>query len=129
MNWKERRKLAYLMYEFDDVGLPHEYISCSDNELVEMTVKFFKTQSNLVYPAKSYFVAIVYAYYLQKHFSENFYTILDDERLLIDDKHFVPYSKSKSTYDRILKEIGCIEQYKSIKKTVQYFKQEFLIEG
>ena len=34
---------------------------------------------------------------------------------------------SKEVYDLVLQEIGDIWKYKSIEKTVDYFKQEFLI--
>ncbi|WP_312339119.1 hypothetical protein [Anaerospora hongkongensis] len=127
MTWQERRKLAYLMHDFDDVNLQIEYVICNNRELFDMVVKFFKTESQLVYPAKSYFVAIVYAHYLQKYFKEDFFKVLDDANLLSDDMYFVPYSINPAVYDKILEEIGDIEQYESIKKTLQYFKQEFLI--
>jgi hypothetical protein len=127
MTWKDRRKMAYLMYEFNDVGLPYEYGDYSNYELISMIVEFFRTESQLIYPAKSYFVAIVYAYYLQKYFNKDFYAVLDDEELLTDDLYFVPYNKNKYVYDKVIEQIGCIDQYESIQKTVQYFKQEFLI--
>lgn len=72
MTWKEKRKLSYLMNEFDDIDLSHEYVHCNDDELIEMIILFFKTESLLIYPAKSYFVAIVYAHCLHKYFNEDF---------------------------------------------------------
>ena len=123
-----RRKLAYLMQEFDDYNLPHRVIECTDDELVKMIVHFFRTESLLIYPAKSYFVAIVYAHCLEKYFNENFYSVLDEEDLLIDDEYFIPYSRKRQIYDRVLGQIGKIDGYDSIKKTVEYFKQEMLLE-
>lgn len=128
MIWKDIRKLAYLIHEFNDIDLPYRCIECTDDELVEMIIHFFKTESLLIYPAKSYFVAIVYAHCLEKYFNENFYTSLDDEELLIDDICFIPYSKHKNVYDRVLSEIGRIDSYSSIQKTIEYFKQEMLWE-
>jgi hypothetical protein len=128
MIWKERRKLSYLINEFDDIDLPHRHIDITDQELVKMIVHFFKTESLLIYPAKSYFVAIVYAYCLEKYFNENFYSVLDDPELLIDDMYFIPYSRHKYIYNRVLEQIGDIGQYDSINKTVEYFKQEILWE-
>ena len=128
MIWKERRKLSYLMNEFDDIDLPHRHIDITDQELVKMIVHFFKTESLLIYPAKSYFVAIVYAYCLEKYFNENFYSVLDDPELLIDDMYFIPYSRHRYIYNRVLEQIGDIGQYISIQKTVNYFKQEMLWE-
>jgi hypothetical protein len=115
------------MHEFNDVNLPYEHVSCTDEELIDTIVKFFKTKSELIYPAKSYFVAIVYAYYLQKYFSVEFDAALDDADLLPDDICFTPYSQSKHVYNEVLARIESIEYYESIQKTLQYFKQEFLI--
>lgn len=126
---KQKRKLAYLMTVFDDYALPYSRQFLSNTELIKQIVEFFKTESQLIYPAKSYFVAIVYAKCLEKYFNQNFLESLDDIELLPDDMDFVPYRKSKEVYDEVLKQIGDIWQYKSIEKTVNYFKQEFLIRG
>lgn len=126
---KQKRKLAYLINVFDDYALPHSRQNLSNNKLVEQIVEFFKTESKLIYPAKSYFVAIVYAKCLEKYFKQDFYQSLNDIELLPDDEYFIPYNKSKEIYDKVLREIGDIWQYKSIEKTVNYFKQEFLIRG
>jgi hypothetical protein len=128
MTWKEARKLSYLMYNFDDINLEHEYLNLSDEEIINITVNFFKSESKLIYPPKSYFVAIIYAHYISKYFNENFYELLDDEELLFDDKYFVIYSKKKYVYDEIISKIDNIEDYSSILPTLKYFNQEFLIE-
>lgn len=120
----DRRELAYLINEWDDKNLPH---TIRYDNLIQQVVNFFKTESKLVYPAKSYFVAIVYAKCLEKYFNIPFYEALDYKDLLVDDKFFVPYSKDKDTYDIILGKIGDIFQYISIEKTVNYFKQEFIV--
>lgn len=120
----DRRKLSYLLCEWDDKNLPH---TIRYDNLTQQVINFFKTESKLVYPAKSYFVAIVYAKCLEKYFNISFYEALDYNDLLFDDKFFVPYSKDKDTYDKIIHQIGDIFQYQSINKTLNYFKQEFLI--
>ena len=74
------------------------------------------------------FVAIVYAKCLEKYFAQDFYKSLDDPELLVDDKYFVQYSKDLETYDSILDNIGDILSYKSVEKTVKYFKKEFLVD-
>jgi hypothetical protein len=116
------------MNEFDDVDLQHTYIEGSDDYTANLIIRFFRVESLLVYPAKSYFVAIVYAYCLQKYFNEDFYTVLDDKELLPDDTYFIPYSSNKYIYDKVLGQIGDISKYTSIEKTVKYFKQEMLLE-
>lgn len=123
-DWRELRKLSYLMNEWDDVNLPQ---SEDYSNIVQQTIDFFKNGSELIQPAKSYFVAIVYAKCLEKYFGEEFYTALNYKDLLPDDKWFKPYSESKEIYDAILNEIGDVFSYISIDKTVSYFKKEFLI--
>lgn len=127
MNWRERRKLAYLYKEFNDYNLEHEFIDLSGDKLTDLVIEFFVRGSQLIFPAKSYFVAIVYAACLEKHFNIPFIEALSYDDLLIDDKYFVPYSSDKLTYDKIFAKIGDIWQYESIKPTVKYFEEEFLI--
>lgn len=121
---KAKRKLSYLLNIWDDVNLP--YIFNNDN-VEDQVVDFFLTESELIYPAKSYFVAIVYAKCLEKYFGGSFFEYLNDPELLPDDTYFKIYSQDKSTYDNIINRIGDIWQYPSICKTVNYFKKEFLI--
>lgn len=120
----QRRKLSYMINVWDDVSLP--YTIDYDN-IINNVIKFFETESELVYPAKSYFVAIVYSKCLEKYFNIPFYESLDYEDLLFDDKYFVKYSDNNDVYDKIIEKIGDIWQYKSIDKTVEYFKKEFLL--
>ena len=127
MDYKERRKLSYLINAFDDIGLDYIYIKQSKEDLIKLIIKFFNTKSLLIYPAKSYFVAIVYAKCIEKYFHINFYDALNDEELLPDDKYFKTYNESKDIYDKVLESIGDIYKYDSIDKTVKYFKQEYLI--
>ena len=128
MDYKERRKLSYLINAFDDIGLDYIYIKQSKEDLIKLIIKFFNTESLLIYPAKSYFVAIVYAKCIEKYFHINFYDALNDEELLPDDKYFKTYNESKDIYDKVLESIGDIYQYDSIDKTIKYFKQEYLID-
>lgn len=121
---KAKRKLSYLLNIWDDVNLL--YIFNNDN-VEDQVVNFFLTESELIYPAKSYFVAIVYAKCLEKYFGGSFFEYLNDPELLPDDTYFKIYSQDKSTYDNIINRIGDIWQYPSICKTVNYFKKEFLI--
>jgi hypothetical protein len=123
---KNRRKLSYLMNIWDDVNLPHKI---NYDNISEQVINFFNTESQLIYPAKSYFVAIVYAKCIEKWFNIPFYDSLNDIELLPDDKWFVPYYKDKKTYDEIICNINEIWEYSSINKTVDYFKKEFLING
>ncbi|MGN1394121.1 MAG: hypothetical protein ACI4V7_08875 [Succinivibrionaceae bacterium] len=124
----EKRQLSYLLHEWDDINLPY---TVNYKNIPNQVIKFFKTESKLVYPAKTIFVAIIYAKCLEEFFKVPFYEALDDDDLLPDDKYFkdYKYSKYKKEYDKILLKIGNIWQYDSILKTIYYFKKEFLIDG
>ena len=127
MDWKKIREISYLFNEFDDIDLPFVYIDMDKNVLIDTIVNFFKTESDLIYPAKSYFVAIIYAKAIEKYFHKNFYLTLDDNRLLPDDFYFKTYTESKEIYDSVLDKIDNVWQYPSINATLKYFYQEFLI--
>ena len=130
MDWKYRRKLSYLINDFNDTGLDYTVKKYgSDEELVNEIVDFFISGSKLIYPAKSYFVAIVYAKLLEKHFDENFYDSLDNKELLPDDYFFVPYNRNRNVYNAVLSRIGNPLEYKAAEKTKEYFYQEFLLDG
>ena len=125
--WKDRRRLAYLIYDFDDINLPYTYIEESKEDLINRIILFFQTESELIYPAKSFFVAIVYSKCIEKFFNINFYTVLNDKELLPDDHFFKTYSEASEIYDKVLEKITDIWEYKSINATLKYFYQEFLI--
>lgn len=130
MNWKNRRKLSYLYNDFDDINLPYTVRAYdSDEALIKEIVSFFINGSELIYPAKSYFVALVYAKMLEKYFGVDFYKALEDKELLPDDIFFVTYNNSREIYDSVLKIIGNPLNYESSEKTKQYFYQEFMING
>ena len=130
MDWKYRRKLSYLINDFNDTGLDYTVKKYgSDEELVNEIVDFFISGPKLIYPAKSYFVAIVYAKLLEEHFDENFYDCLSDKELLPDDYFFVPYNRNRNVYNAVLSIIGDPLEYKAAEKTKEYFYQEFLLYG
>ena len=130
MDWKYRRKLSYLINDFNDTGLDYTVKKySSDEELVKEIVDFFISGSKLIYPAKSYFVAIVYAKLLEEHFNENFYDCLNYKELLPDDYFFVPYNRNRNVYNAVLSKIGDPLEYKAAEKTKEYFYQEFLLDG
>ena len=130
MDWKYRRKLSYLINDFNDTGFDYTVKKySSDEELVNEIVDFFISGSKLIYPAKSYFVAIVYAKLLEEHFDENFYDCLSDKELLLDDYFFVPYNRNRNVYNAVLSKIGDPLEYKAAEKTKEYFYQEFLLDG
>lgn len=133
---RDRRELAYSYKEFDDVNLPRTVLnSATDSEVADQVIEFFVGGSDLTYPTKSYFVAIVYAYCILKYFKGYYNDITEPlrcEDLLTDDDFFVPYNeKSRNIYNKVLQwletERTPIEKYFSTEKTIKYFKEEFLL--
>lgn len=125
----QRRELAYTFKEFSDIDLPYVYYYNSEDELVEQVINFFLLGSELIYPAKSFFVALVYAdligiWYdlfrrpdsnqwflnwrdyngLKLCASEAASSFLCDKRLLPDDKFFEPMTpKNNHIYENIVR--------------------------
>ena len=129
VNWQEilkKRQYSYSINKWDDTDLAY-----SENWLyiVPTVIDFFTYSSSLIYPAKSFFVAIVYAKCLEKYFGGHYLQYLDKRDLLPDDKFFSTYSEAKQLYDSILMELpDNIFDLASTQKTINYFKKEFLIE-
>ncbi|MBL7557231.1 MAG: hypothetical protein JNM24_15500 [Bdellovibrionaceae bacterium] len=122
---------------FDDNLNSLTYILAEDpKDIIQHAVDYFqKPCSELIYPAKSYAVAIIYAHLLEKNFDDEFSSSLDDVDLFCgNDKFFVPYSSDKKTYDTILERIGYSNAFvlntelPQISKTVRYFQSEFQLE-
>lgn len=132
----KKRDLAYLFKEFDDINLARVVLnSVKDDEIADQVIDFFVEGSALVYPSKSYFVAIVYAACMLKYFPEHFKDIVEPLKcvdLLDNDDFFRPYiSRTVPIYNKVLqwleRERIEILDYASTMKTHNYFKEEFLI--
>ena len=133
---QEKRKLSYLFKEFDDTNLARIVLNfATDDEIADRVIGFFVEGSALVYPPKSYFVAIVYAACMLKYFPEHFKDIVEPLKcvdLLDNDDFFSPYmSKTAPIYNKVLqwleRERIEILDYASTEKTHNYFREEFLI--
>lgn len=127
LTWKERRTVAYLTQQFDDQDLPFRIEHSDDQQLAHQVLDFFANGSQLVYPAKYVFCAIVYAYFLHHYFGLNFRSCLENPDLMPDSPTILTYGQKPNVYDYVLQNMENVERYPSIQKTVQYFKQEFLI--
>lgn len=103
-----------------------------ENLISDIMLHFNSDPTNLIYPAKSYFVAVLYAKLLVEHFNADFYEVLDDPELLYgNDPHFIPYTEARPVYDTVLSKIGGIEKIDLTKGQCpdvhQYFLEEFLV--
>lgn len=76
-------------------------------ELVENALHYFREATfPLYYPAKSYAVAIIYAYKLNELYGIDIHeTLCDADLFLGQDSYFVPYAEDPETYEAILKRL------------------------
>ncbi|WP_127714887.1 hypothetical protein [Halobacteriovorax sp. HLS] len=137
--WHIRHKIFHQIFKDMDLGddLSKEIIieEHDEDSIVKRALQYPQIQTKeLYYPGKSFCVAIIYAKLLEKHFKEDFYDSLNDERLLYEnDPYFIPYNKAKSTYDRILSEFdwdlfeNLNKASENFNKTCEYFDKEFLL--
>jgi len=137
--WKIRQKIYHTMHQFEEFSDDLSKMKILENYdeffIVEKALEYPFIQSEfLYYPAKSYAVAITYAYLIEKEFSDKMLECLDDPELLFNnDPYFKKYSDDKKIYDEIISKFPfeilekmekCSEDYK---KTIEYFYKEFLL--
>lgn len=102
----------------------------------EFVTTYFQEQWELlIYPAKAFAVALVYAKLIEKHFGDNFFAVLDDPNLLIGDQYFYRYSDYPSIYDLAMAKLSAmrlwefeINRLSQVQSTVGYFKREFWLD-
>tara|TARA_B110001454_G_scaffold16145_2_gene14638 strand:- start:50917 stop:51330 length:414 start_codon:yes stop_codon:yes gene_type:complete len=104
-----------------------------DSNIAKSTVSYFRGKTTgLVYPAKSYFVGICYAKWIQQDFGDSFKDNLDDAELLFkNDPYFKRYSEAKDVYDQILSIVGLNfdESVGIIPVVRQYYLNEIQLKG
>lgn len=82
-------------------------ITMTDDVVADAVRHFYERVDRWIYPSKSYFVAICYAYWIHHDFGDDFYEILNDPLLLYgNDPYFVPYNEDRVTYDQIIEQLG-----------------------
>lgn len=135
-DYKVRQILYNKLNEFDDNLMGLDYLIIDDpNEIARVGADYFlKPMDLLIYPSKSFSVAIIYAHLLKEYFAEDFFNSLNSEDLFCgNDRFFIPYDSAKDIYDVILTKINYNSNFKlnfglfQIKKTVDYFKSEFSV--
>jgi|TARA_B000000565_G_scaffold255349_1_gene235721 hypothetical protein len=114
------------VYKDDLEGVP---INFRPDTVVEDALLHFNIKvHDWIYPAKSYFVAICYAKWIEKDFKEDFYTVLDDADLIPKDPYFRRYSQDKETYDAILKRLEFNEDKGMCPDVREYYHEEMLFD-
>lgn len=134
--WKFRQELFHRlnpvtpdMYGPDDIEMMK---STSSNNIIAVVSRYMQgwIPEKVIYPAKSYFVAIVYSRLLRDHFGENPYMVLNDSDLLHqNDPYFIPYEDAIHIYDAILDTFGWDFDLTlgEIPDVQNYFNEEFQI--
>ncbi len=138
----KEHKLKQLLFNrvgtYDDNLNQLNYTVVTDSkEIIDHAVDYFIVPCpELIYPSKSYAVAILYAHLLEIKFQDSFYESLNDPELFCgNDKFFVCYRDDQKIYDEILNRIGYGSNFilkldlPQIAKTVKYFEQEFSFDG
>ncbi len=103
-------------------------------EIVQNALYYFKGQHfPLIYPAKSYAVAVIYAYLLFKEYGIPIRdSLMDDDLFLGQDEYFVPYYKDTASYEQILGALDYIPNWITLgwaPKTAEYFRLECTAAG
>lgn len=128
-DWKVKQEIYHRLNREHKDQLKEEDILISD-DVVNDAVQYFEDENmGFVYPAKSYVVAICYAWWLTHDFNEDFYDCLNDKDLLYgNDPYFRHYSASKEIYNAILDKILPIDETKGlIPEIKKWYKAEFML--
>lgn len=145
MDWMKKFKVNQDIFHktqiLDDLleNIEYRYVDQSEDELIQSIILYFTVNDTpLLFPAKSYAVAIIYSLLLNKYFSEKIICSLKDIDLFRGtDKYFTPYNeKNKSIYDSALLYLNNngltnIEESTviQVQKSCLYFHKECLLEG
>ncbi len=128
-DWKIKQELYHRLNRTHDDDLKEVEVEI-DDDIVGNAIRYFRESDiGWIYPAKSYAVGIMYAYWLSKDYDEDMYDLLNDKDLLYgNDPHFKPYHEDKETYDKIIQSVCPFDENKGMVSDIKYwYKQEFLL--
>ena len=126
--WRTASQVYHLLNREYSDDLNKMDVTWSEENIVrDALLHFNEYVDETIRPAKSYFVAICYAYWLSQDFDENFFELLNDKYLLAEnDPHFIQYHLDIDTYDQILKNIEFPLKMKGMVPDVRkYYEDEF----
>jgi len=132
-DWKIRQEMYHRLSSDLSDDLNSKDIIYRDHRIlkdIDDYIMLPKEETGWVYPAKSYVVAVYYAYWLSLDFGEDFYELLDDESLLYNnDPHFVKYSDDPIIYNLFIENLGQPYPESGVIPDIRnYYIKEFLIE-
>ena len=107
--WQVKQEVYHRLNKNHTDDLNKVEIVFDDNQevIIKNAIRHFNEKvDEWLYPAKSYVVAICYAYWISRDFDEDFYDLLNEPMLLAgNDPYFKTYENSKEIYDSILNNI------------------------
>lgn len=127
--WKIRQIVYHRLNHEHDDDLKTKKIVIKDNIKEYAFDHFYKRIDEWIYPAKSYFVAYCYAYWIGRDFDEDFWELLKDPDLLYgNDPYFKPYNdETAEIYDYLFDMIDWPIPMKGMVPDVyEYYKKEIL---
>lgn len=117
--------------QFDDDINGLEHVVDERTIVFHCLQQLYEEDAPLTFPSKSYNVAVIYARLLEHHFKRPALEFLQDPTLLRGDLFYKPYSENPELYDYLLDIITYdniqSNERTSVKKTVAYFNQEFMV--
>ena len=128
-DWKIKQELYHRLNVVHEDDLSKFKIEKSD-DIVNNAIRYFNEKDiGWIYPAKSYAVAICYAWWLAQDFEEEFYDLLNDKDLLYgNDPYFRHYSADKDTYNQILDKVLPIKENKGMVSDIKkWYTAEFML--
>mgnify|MGYP001023642107 CR=1 FL=1 len=128
--WKIRQYIYHKLHTNFSDNLNNVPVVYNEATIVEDAVKHFHEKvDEWLYPAKSYFVAICYAYWIAQDYKEEFFDLLNDPELLYgNDPYFKTYREDPETYDAILNEIELPPSDGMVPDVRKYYEAECGIE-
>lgn len=123
--WKVRQEVYRRLNESTTDDLNKVDIVWRPETIVEDALRHWDEEvDEWIYPGKSYFVAICYAYWISEDFEEDFEEVLNDPDLLPGDPYFLPYSQAEEVYDEILSAVRYIEDGAMVSEVRNYYDEE-----
>jgi hypothetical protein len=135
--YKEYQYLYRELVEEHDDAIDKVPSVVTENTLEEKlrgAMAYFEAQSfPIIYPGKSYGVAVVYAYHILRDYNIPVLETLNESDLFLgEDPYFVVYQDDPETYDRLLEKLqplGDITELGWAKQTSEYYRLECTAEG
>jgi hypothetical protein len=139
-DWKVRQEIYHRLTAHIDRGDDLDNFEVIEEhepeKILQRALEYpFIQRHELYYPGKSFAIAVIYARLLEKLFKEDPIEALRDPMLLYgNDPFFKTYDECPEVYDQLLQQLPQTVEFDDpqwsddMKRTLQYFKDEFMLE-